>query len=316
MSPGKVEKLCLVAKQAIAARDWDKAKQAYLMALALKSDAPDIHYGLATVYFQRQELTSAAHHFREVTRLDPLRAGAFINLGAVLNLLGQFDEALTALRRGIQLDPQRVEGYYNLGLVHRKKGQTELAIQAYREALRLNPRMADAHFNLGNLFLEKGQPRVALQHYDQALQLRPNWEKAIEAHAHAEAVLNPPSEDEDTVHGVPGPVARTQAPSGLNELDRTVDPTEHGALLTALHTTAGESETFGRQFQQLLIDEVEPAIKELSSALLYSGSPRSELEACVSRFEAALERMRSVQQSLQTSMARLRQHAVEHFPTQ
>src|SRR5579885_84565 len=106
MAPDKIEKLCLKARQAIEQRDWERAKQAYLMALGLKSDMPDVHYGLATVYFQLRELTSAAHHFREVTRLDPLRAGAFINLGAVLNLLHQYDEALTTLRRGIQLDPQ------------------------------------------------------------------------------------------------------------------------------------------------------------------------------------------------------------------
>src|SRR3954447_1346609 len=135
MMPDKVEKLCLRAQQAIAERDWEKAKQVYLMALGLRSDLPDVHYGLATVYFQLRELTSAAHHFREVTRLDPLRAGAFINLGAVLNLLNQYDDAITALRRGIQIDAQRYEGYYNLGLVYRRKGQTDLAIQAYREAL-------------------------------------------------------------------------------------------------------------------------------------------------------------------------------------
>src|SRR5262249_12808526 len=105
-----------------------------------------------------------------------------------------------------------------------------------------------------------------------------------------------------------------QATTGLGDLDRTADPVEHGPLLTALHSSSTESETFGRQFQQLLLDEVEPAIKELSSSLLYPNGSRSEMEACVSRFEAALERMRSVQQSLQTSMARLRQHAVEHFP--
>src|SRR5438045_9101581 len=107
MGPDKIEKLCLRAQQAIAERDWDKAKQGYLMALALRSDLPDIHYGLATVYFQLNELTSAAHHFREVTRLDPLRAGAYINLGAVLNLLQQYDEAIPSLRRAIQLDPHR-----------------------------------------------------------------------------------------------------------------------------------------------------------------------------------------------------------------
>ncbi len=306
MVPGKIEKLCLKAKQAIAARDWEKAKQAYLMALGLKSDLPDIHYGLATVYFQLQELTSAEHHFKEVTRLDPQRAGAYINLGAVLNLLGKYDEALTVLRRGIQLDPQRVEGYYNLGLVHRRKGQVDLAIQAYREALRLNPRMADAHLNLGNLFLEKSQPRMAMQHYNQALELRPSWEKALDARRHAEALLSPPPADAEA--------PPQKATTGISALDRTADPVEHGALLTALHSASSEAETFGKQFQQLLLDEVEPAIKELSSSLLYPNGSRSEMEACFSRFEAALERMRSVQQSLQSSMARLRQHAVEHFP--
>src|ERR1700691_1770921 len=120
MSTNKIEALCLKAQESIGQREWDKAKLYYLQALGLKSDVPDIHYGLATVYFQLRELTSAAHHFKEVTRLDALRAGAFINLGAVLNLLDQADEAIAALRRGIQLDPKRVEGYYNLGLVYRR----------------------------------------------------------------------------------------------------------------------------------------------------------------------------------------------------
>src|SRR4029077_12071435 len=112
MSANKIEALCLKAQQSIAQREWDKAKLYYLQALGLKSDVPDIHYGLATVFFQLRELTSAAHHFREVTRLDPTRAGAFVNLGAVLNLLGEYDDAITTLRKGIQLDPKRVEGYY------------------------------------------------------------------------------------------------------------------------------------------------------------------------------------------------------------
>ena len=132
----------------------------YLQALGLKSDLPDVHYGLATVYFQLRELTSAAHHFKEVTRLDPQRVGAYVNLGAVMNLLDQLDEAIVALRRSIQLDAKRVEGYYNLGLVYRRKGQIDLAIQAYREAIRLNPRMSDAHLNLANLLFEKEQYRL------------------------------------------------------------------------------------------------------------------------------------------------------------
>src|SRR5437016_1684889 len=101
MAAENIETLLQRARLAIEERNWDKAKQIYLQALGLKSDLTDIHYGLATVYFQLKELTSAAHHFKEVARLDPLRAGAYINLGAVLNLLNQHDEAVAALRRGI-----------------------------------------------------------------------------------------------------------------------------------------------------------------------------------------------------------------------
>ena len=111
---------------------------------------------MATGCFLLGELPLAAYHFKEVTRLDPQRTGAFINLGAVYNRLEQFDDAIPALRRGIQLDTNRAEGYYNLGLVYRRKGQPDMAIQAYREATRINPRMANAHFNIANIYLEKG----------------------------------------------------------------------------------------------------------------------------------------------------------------
>src|ERR1700756_2532915 len=154
MASESIESLCHKARQAVAQGNYEQARQIYLQALGLRSDAPDVHYGLATVCFLLNDLPSAAYHFKEVTRLDPLRAGAYINLGAVYNRLNMLDEAVKVLRRGIQLDHNRSEGYYNLGLVYRRLGQLDLAIQAYREATRINPRMADAHYNLGNLYLE------------------------------------------------------------------------------------------------------------------------------------------------------------------
>src|SRR4051812_36741764 len=122
MATPTIEGLCQQGQTALKQREWDKARQLFQQALAIRTDVPDVHNGLATVCFQMRDLPSAAHHFREVTRLDPLRAGAYINLGAVYNLLGQFDEAITALRRGIQLDGHLAEGYYNLGLVYKRKG--------------------------------------------------------------------------------------------------------------------------------------------------------------------------------------------------
>ncbi len=298
MEPGKIERLCLKARQAIENRDWEKAKQAYLMALGLRSDAPDIHMGLATVYFQLRELTSAAHHFREVTRLDPLRAGAYINLGAVLNLLQEHDEAMTALRRGIQLDPQRVEGYYNLGLVYRRRGQYDLAIQAYREALRINPRMADAHLNLANIYVEKQQYRQAIQNYDEALKLRPNWDKALDGRTHAQALL---SGDRP---GVASPVAASAGRAAVAE-ERMIDPNLHSNLLTGLHNGAETAEELGRSFQKVLSEQVDVAIKELSSCLLYADAPASELNSCIDRFAEALDHMLEAQKKLEAGILRI-----------
>jgi Tfp pilus assembly protein PilF len=316
MVPDKVERLCLRAQQAIAERDWEKAKQVYLMALGLRSDLPDVHYGLATVYFQLRELTSAAHHFREVTRLDPHRAGAFVNLGAVLNLLGQLDEAVTALRRGIQLDGQRVEGYYNLGLVYKRKNQADMALTAYREAVRINPRMADAHLNMANLYMEKEQPRMALKHYEEALKVRPNWDKALDGLASAQAALSAETggEEQGEEQGEGSShTARAAAAQG-SDLDRTVDPVIHATFLSTLHQATIVTEDTGRLLQKIVAEEVEPVIAELSRVLLNAGGSRNELDACVTKFETALNRMRTAHEVLKGSIGKLDEIG-EKFPT-
>jgi tetratricopeptide (TPR) repeat protein len=301
MTPDKVDKLCQRAQQAIAERDWEKAKQVYLMALGLRSDLPDVHYGLATVYFQLRELTSASHHFKEVTRLDPLRAAAYINLGAVLNLLQQHDDAIAALRRGLQLDNSRVEGYYNLGLVYRRKNQLDLAIQAYREALRLNPRMADAHFNLANLYMDRDQVKLALAHYEEAAKLRPGWEKATDGLERARAL---DALGETSSLSAQQPTDTVKAPM-VGAVDRLVDPLHHGVFLTNLHQQAAVVEETSKLLQHVVATEVEPMIKELSAALLNARGSRTELEECLARYEEALTRMKTTHQALKSQVGKI-----------
>ncbi len=302
-----VEGLCLKARQAVEQRNPERARQLYLQALGLRSDSPEVHYGLATVCFQLKELTSAAHHFKEVTRFDPSRVGAFINLGAVYNLLDQLDDAVNALRKAIQLDPLRGEAYYNLALVYRRKGQPELAVQAYREAIRVNPRMGDAHYNLANLYLEKQQYKPAINHYRHALELRPGWEKASEGLRQAEEALAQAEQPAEAAAGRANgsPPAERPAASQLDP-ERMVDPNAHGVLLQGLHRATVDSENLTRVFLKVIETEIEPAIKELSSALLYPDTPQSELDESIQKFEAAVQNMRSAQRSLENSVDKVR----------
>jgi tetratricopeptide (TPR) repeat protein len=308
MATQPFDALCQQARQAIGERDWEKARQSYLQALGLKSDAPDIHQGLATVCFQLRDLTSAAHHFKEVTRLDPLRAGAYINLGAVYNLLDQLDDAITVLRRGIQLDPQRAEGYYNLGLAYRRKSQIDLAIHAYREALRLNPRMADAHYNLANLYLDKEQYQQAVAAYKTALQIRPNWDKARQGLESAEQALAEQSAEQQAEATADTVTAAAKESAAAPKLDpnRVVDPDMHGLLLNSLHKATIESENHGRQFFQLVEEEIEPVIKELSNCLISPDVSISVLDTCIQKFEDAMTHMKRAREELQNSIQRVR----------
>jgi tetratricopeptide (TPR) repeat protein len=301
MTAENLELLCQRARQSIAAGQIEQSRQLYLQALGQRSDAPDVHYGLATACFLLNDLDSAAYHFKEVTRLDPLRPGAYINLGAVYNRLEEFEEAVQTLRRGIQLDPHRAEGYYNLGLVYRNMGQPKLAIQAYLEAVRLDPRMVDAHYNLGNLYLELGNYQSATSHYNKALQLRPNWDKALHGLSQAS--------DAHRAVQTPEPVAEEPKPLpsvSVKDLDRHVDPTLHSEMLTVLHKAAVDSESNGRVFLQILEQQIEPAIKELSTRLLGIDTAGPDLDQCVQNFETALGHMRTAQKSLETSVQRVR----------
>jgi tetratricopeptide (TPR) repeat protein len=303
-----LESLWHQAKEAIERQEWQAARPLLLQALGQKPDSPDLHNSLATVCFQLEDLPSAAYHFKEVTRLDPLRAGAFVNLGAIYNLLDQLEDAINALRRGLQLDPHRSEGYYNLGLVYRRKGQKDMAIQAYREALRVNPRMVDAYFNLGNLLMDKQQYGQASAAYRAALQLRPAWDRALTGLANADASLAAVGQASPTktASKPEGSASETAIQKPPIDPEKMVNPNVHGNLLSTLHKATIDSENQGRHFLKVLESEVEPAIKELSTCLLYPNSSATELGQCVMRFENAMRNMRSLQHELQSCMERIR----------
>lgn len=303
MAKETVEGLCQRAQQALSVGDHEAARTCYQQAIGLRSDNPDVQYGMATVCFLMNDLPSSAYHFKEVTRLDPLRAGAYINLGAVYNRLEQFDDAVAALRRGIQLDLNRAEGYYNLGLVYRRQGQNNLAIQAYREAVRVNPRMADAHYNIANIYYEKDQFALAVAHYKQALEIRPRWEKAQRGLAAAQESMG--SGAAEHVEEAPEPVV-TGKTSRVLDPERLVDGTIHGELLRSLHRATIDTEEQGRSFLESVEKRVEPAIKDLSSCLLYPDTPLAEVSTHIRQFEEAVVAMRTLQENLKNHMNRIR----------
>jgi tetratricopeptide (TPR) repeat protein len=296
--------LCSRAQQAIAARDWEKAKQFYLLALEFRADTAEVHYGLATVYYQLRDLANAAHHYMEVTRLEPTRARAFINLGAALHQLGEQEDAETALCKGLQLDGRMAEGYYLLGLVHKSKEQLNKAQVAFAEAVRCNPRLADALFELGQLYVQRNQPDLALTLFEQALRVRPNWDKLVAARQEAttELARSPVKQSPDG------------AAAAVESLARTVNPETDHVLLMDLHQVAGVTEKQGEQLAKILSEQIAPLLVQLSRLLVNPRSLRSDLVTCITQFESAVERTRAAEQGLKDQARKLEEIATRFPP--
>ena len=95
---------------------------------------------------------------------DPNLADAHVNLGRLLQLAGQIEEAIEHYRlslRGASSDPT---GAFNLGTALEELGRWNDALAAYRQAIEADGRFADAHFNLARLCEQLGRQAEAIRH--------------------------------------------------------------------------------------------------------------------------------------------------------
>ena len=86
---------------------------------------------------------------------------ARINLGRLLHLAGELDQAETVYR---QAKRSSALLSFNLATLLEDLHREQEAIAGYRQALAQDPSMHDAHFNLSRLYERANQPRDALRH--------------------------------------------------------------------------------------------------------------------------------------------------------
>ncbi len=88
--------------------------------------------------------------------------------------------------------------------------------------------------------------------------------------------------------------------------ERTLDPTHHGALLTTLNQVSSATDDRLATFLKLLEHELEPAIKELSTCLLYPDTSITELGQSMDKLAVAMRTMRDLQASLHKHLEYIR----------
>lgn len=119
-------------------RTQDEAIAVYLKVLDMDAKHAAAHINLGTLFYNRQEYTSAEKHYRSAIEIDPRYALAYFDLGNVLDETGRVQEAIATYRTAIQLAPTYADAHYNLALAYEKIREPRKALQHWRAYVKLD----------------------------------------------------------------------------------------------------------------------------------------------------------------------------------
>ncbi len=112
--------------------------------------------------------------FKQATDLDPMFAGGYIGLAAVLSRAkGTQSQEEAMARRAVALDGGDAEAHARLALALNARGDHQGAREQAEQALALCPNLAAAHGALGVVLAYAGQPQAGLAALEACIRLDP-----------------------------------------------------------------------------------------------------------------------------------------------
>lgn len=119
-------------------RTQDEAIAVYSKVLEMDPNHAAAHINLGTLFYNRQEYSSAERHYRSAIEIDPRYALAYFDLGNVLDETGRVQEAIATYKTAIQLAPTYADAHYNLALAYEKIREPRKALQHWRTYVKLD----------------------------------------------------------------------------------------------------------------------------------------------------------------------------------
>lgn len=115
------------------------------------------HGYLGTIYYHREDLNGAEHHFREAVALKPNDSKYLYNLGLVLLKKGQNEEAIRYFQRAIETGSGDPKIYSYIAESFASMRMHDNAIASLERGLRVQPNDVDLMFQLAKMYYDRGQ---------------------------------------------------------------------------------------------------------------------------------------------------------------
>jgi Flp pilus assembly protein TadD len=141
--------------------DLETATTHYLAAIREAPDFYPAHNNLGVRHLRKGELKAAEFEFRRAIELNANGAQAYFNLGNVLYITKQHEEAKQMLEAGLRLAPTSAMGHYLDGSVLARLGESKAAEEQLKAARELDPKMPQVPITLATLYLQTGREQEA-----------------------------------------------------------------------------------------------------------------------------------------------------------
>lgn len=160
-----------LAQLELDAHQLEAAQQWSAKALALDARNAKVQFSQGNVLNALGHYEAAASALRMALELQPDFPEALNNLGNILLSLRRHSESIATFERAIAQRSNYAEALANLANAQREASYPDLAEKALQEAIRINPDFAAAHSNLGNAYFDQGKLDLALKSYHRGIEL-------------------------------------------------------------------------------------------------------------------------------------------------
>ncbi|MFC1523488.1 tetratricopeptide repeat protein [Thermodesulfobacteriota bacterium] len=131
---------------------------------------PHINLGKALVI--DKQFQAAEKHLKRGIELEPEISHAYINLAALLDKMGRYQESLTMSELALtKKDPDEARIHHNMAIVYRKLNDHHRAVTEINRALEINPYFSDAYVTLGGIYGLSGFHEKAVQLFFKAIEI-------------------------------------------------------------------------------------------------------------------------------------------------
>ncbi len=145
-------------------------------AIAVNDVLPVAYFVMGIVYREKGEYTKALVEAEEAIRIDPSYANAHVLLATLFYYTGQPRDGLEVMKRAMRLNPHHPHNYpFHLGQAYFVLGQYNEAIGAFRRGLETYPDSERLHVWLAAAYGQSGQTSEAEWEMAQVLTLDPDF---------------------------------------------------------------------------------------------------------------------------------------------